>query len=70
MLEKNITYQWCKLQKRLQQKVEDVGAEYDLMNNLGFNLCYHKWSLTICDGCFDTSKSSKMQSKASDKRCC
>jgi len=20
---------------------------------------YHKWSLTICDGCFDTSKSSK-----------
>jgi len=21
---------------------------------------YHKWSLTICDGCFDTSKSSKM----------
>jgi len=31
---------------------------------------YHKWSLTICDGCFDTSKSSKMRSKASDKRCC
>jgi len=23
---------------------------------------YHKWSLTICDGCFDTSKSSKMRS--------
>jgi len=23
---------------------------------------YHKWSLTICDGCFDTLKSSKMQS--------
>ena len=21
---------------------------------------YHKWSFTICDGCFDTSKSSKM----------
>ena len=21
---------------------------------------YHKWSLTICDGCFDTLKSSKM----------
>jgi len=20
---------------------------------------YHKWSLTICDGCFDTLKSSK-----------
>jgi len=31
---------------------------------------YHKWSLTICDECFDTSKSSKMRSKASDKRCC
>ena len=23
---------------------------------------YHKWSLTICDGCFNTLKSSKMQS--------
>ena len=23
---------------------------------------YHKWSLTICNGCFDTLKSSKMQS--------
>jgi len=23
---------------------------------------YHKWSLTICDGCFDTLKSSKMWS--------
>jgi len=23
---------------------------------------YHKWSLTICDGYFDTLKSSKMQS--------
>jgi len=22
---------------------------------------YHKWSLTICDGCFDTLKSSKMR---------
>ena len=31
---------------------------------------YHKWSLTICDGCFDTLKSSKMRSQASDKRCC
>jgi len=31
---------------------------------------YHKWSLTICDGYFDTSKSSKMRSKTSDKRCC
>ena len=24
------------------------------------DLYYHKWSLTICDGCFDTLKSSKM----------
>jgi len=23
---------------------------------------YHKWSFTICDGCFDTLKSSKMRS--------
>jgi len=23
---------------------------------------YHKWLLTICDGCFDTLKSSKMRS--------
>jgi len=26
------------------------------------SLNYHKWSLTICNGCFDTLKSSKMQS--------
>jgi len=25
--------------RKLQQKVKDVGAEYNLMNNLGFNLC-------------------------------
>jgi len=31
---------------------------------------YHKWSLTICDGCFDTLKSSKMRSQTSDKRFC
>ena len=30
----------------------EVGVEKD----------YHKWSLTICDGYFDTLKSSKMQS--------
>jgi len=28
----------------------------------GRELFYHKWSLTICDGCFDTLKSSKMRS--------
>jgi len=27
-----------------------------------FLVFYHKWSLTICDGCFDTSKSSKKRS--------
>ena len=27
-----------------------------------FKYVYHKWSLTICDGCFDTLKSSKMRS--------
>ena len=26
------------------------------------NTDYHKWSLTICNGCFDTLKSSKIQS--------
>jgi len=26
------------------------------------NRRYHKWSLTICDGCFDTLKSLKMRS--------
>ena len=31
---------------------------------------YHKWSLTICNRCFDTLKSSKMQSQMSNKRCC
>ena len=34
------------------------------------NPYYHKWSLTICDGCFDTLNSSKMRSQTSDKRCC
>ena len=29
---------------------------YNNFDNLGI---YHKWSLTICDGCFDTLKSSK-----------
>ena len=36
-----------------------------LISKLVSQLCrarYHKWSLTICDGCFDTLKSSKMRS--------
>jgi len=28
--------------------------------NLRWGYNYHKWSLTICDRCFDTSKSSKI----------
>ena len=28
----------------------------------GALIAYHKWSLIICDGCFDTLKSSKMRS--------
>jgi len=43
---------------------------YDIGGGLRHWQEYHKWSLTICDGCFDTLKSSKMRSKASDKRCC
>jgi len=45
--------------------LEKVLARFNVATNP-----YHKWSLTICNGCFDTSKSSKMRSKASDKRCC
>jgi len=33
-----------------------------LEENLHTGRIYHKWSLTICDGCFDTLKSSKMRS--------
>ena len=29
---------------RLWQQVKDIGAEYDLMNDLGFNLCVVSWS--------------------------
>jgi len=28
-------------------KGKDVGAEYDLMNDLGFNLCVAPWSLVM-----------------------
>jgi len=37
---------------------------YNIKNpiGLGIKTMYHKWSLTICDGCFDTLKSSKMRS--------
>jgi len=41
----------------------DTKKEYNkLVEEVLKRLKYHKWSLTICDGCFDTLKSSKMQS--------
>jgi len=33
--------------RRLQWRVKDIGAEYDLMNNLGFNLCVVLWSPVV-----------------------
>jgi len=32
------------IERRLQQTVKDVGAENDLLNDLGFNLCVAPWS--------------------------
>jgi len=32
---------------RLWQKVKDIGAEYNLMNDLGFNLCVASWSPVV-----------------------
>ena len=34
----------AKPERRLQQTVKDVGAENDLLNDLGFNLCVAPWS--------------------------
>ena len=34
----------AKPERRLWQTVKDVGAENDLLNNLGFNLCVAPWS--------------------------
>jgi len=34
----------AKPERRLQQTVKDVGAENDLLNDLGFNLCVALWS--------------------------
>jgi len=42
--------------------IETVEIDRELME-IGPNEVhdtYYKWSLTICDGCFDTLKSSKM----------
>ena len=36
-----------KPERRLQQTVKDVGAENDLLNDLGFNLCVAPRSLVV-----------------------
>jgi len=33
--------------RRLWQKEKDIGAEYNLINNLGFNLCIVLWFLVM-----------------------
>jgi len=33
--------------KRLWWTEKDIGAKYDLMNDLGFNLCVVPWSLVV-----------------------
>jgi len=35
------------LERRLQQRDKDVGAENDLLNDLGFNLCVVPWSPVV-----------------------
>jgi len=35
-----------------------IGSQISVLTSSTSN--YHKWSLTICDGCFDTLNSSKM----------
>ena len=37
----------AKPERRLWQTVRDVGAENDLLNNLGFNLCVAPWSPVV-----------------------
>jgi len=39
MLEENITKWWYKTQEEAPAERNDIGVEYDLVNNLGFNLC-------------------------------
>jgi len=34
-------------ERRLRRQDKDVGAESDLLNNLGFNLCVALWSLVV-----------------------
>jgi len=35
------------IERRLWRTVKDVGAENDLLNDLGFNLCVAPWSLVV-----------------------
>jgi len=35
------------VEKRLWQRGKDVGAENDLLNDLGFNLCIALWFLVV-----------------------
>ena len=35
------------IKRRLQRTVKDIGAENDLLNDLGFNLCVVPWSLVM-----------------------
>jgi len=35
------------IKRRLRRTVKDVGAENDLLNDLGFNLCVAPWSLVM-----------------------
>jgi len=37
----------AKPERRLWQAVKDVGAENDLLNDLGFNLCVVPWSPVV-----------------------
>jgi len=35
------------VERRLRQRGKDIGAENDLLNNLGFNLCVAPWSPVV-----------------------
>ena len=35
------------IERRLRRTVKDVGAENNLLNDLGFNLCIAPWSLVV-----------------------
>jgi len=37
----------ARVEQRLQQTDKDIGVEYDLLNNLGFNLCIAPWSPVV-----------------------